>query len=51
MAENLRLLTAHQALISRIITHTRPVQQIAEAFTLFLSGETGKVVVTQDPAP
>jgi threonine 3-dehydrogenase len=48
MAENLRLLTAHQALISRVITHTLPVQQMAEAFALFLSGETGKVVVSQD---
>ncbi len=50
MADNLRLLTANQALISRVITHVLPVQEISKAFTLFLSGDTGKVVVTQDLA-
>ena len=50
IADNLRLLTAHQALVSRVITHVLPVQQISEAFGLFLSGQTGKVVVTQDGA-
>lgn len=48
MAENLELLRAHRAQLGRVITHTFPVGQIAEAFELFLSGHAGKVVVTQD---
>jgi len=48
MAENLELLRAHRVQLSRIITHTFPVGQIAEAFELFLSGHAGKVVITQD---
>jgi threonine 3-dehydrogenase len=48
MAGNLELLRAHRAELARIITHTFPVGQIAEAFELFLRGHTGKVVVTQD---
>jgi threonine dehydrogenase-like Zn-dependent dehydrogenase len=50
MADNLRLLTAHQALVSRVITHVLPVEELSEAFRLFLSGDTGKVVVSQDLA-
>jgi threonine dehydrogenase-like Zn-dependent dehydrogenase len=48
MADNLELLRAHRTQLGRIITHTFPVGQIAEAFELFLSGNAGKVVVTQD---
>ena len=48
MAENLQLLLASQELVSRIITHQLPVGSLPEAFELFLSGQTGKVVVTQD---
>lgn len=48
LADNLTVLTAHEALISRVITHQVPVARISDAFDLFLSGETGKVVVTQD---
>jgi threonine dehydrogenase-like Zn-dependent dehydrogenase len=33
--------------MSRVITHTFDVGDIAEAFAVFLSGESGKVVVTQ----
>ena len=47
MAENLELLRAHRADLSRIITNTFDVSEIAAAFDLFLSGEAGKVVVTQ----
>lgn len=47
MRTNLDLLLAHRRELSQIITHTRPVEQISEAFDLFLSGRTGKVVVTQ----
>lgn len=47
MSTNLALLLAHREELSRIITHTRPVAEIAEAFDLFLSGRTGKVVLTQ----
>jgi threonine 3-dehydrogenase len=48
MADNLQLLLANEELLSRVITHQVAVDQLAEAFSLFLSGETGKVVVTQD---
>lgn len=44
---NLELLRGNRALISRVITHTFDVTDIAAAFALFLSGESGKVVVTQ----
>lgn len=50
MAGNLALLQANQELIGRVISHRFPVAEIGEAFRLFLSGETGKVVVTQDAA-
>lgn len=46
--QNLRLLRDHQQLVERVITHVLPVADLAEAFSLFLSGRTGKVVVTQD---
>ena len=48
MVENLQLLLANQDLVSRVITHQFPVSGLQEAFELFLSGKTGKVVVTQD---
>jgi threonine dehydrogenase-like Zn-dependent dehydrogenase len=48
MPANLALLEANQDLISRVISHRFPVAQIAEAFTLFMSGETGKVLITQE---
>jgi threonine 3-dehydrogenase len=48
MAANLQLLLANQDLVSRVITHQFPVAGLQEAFELFLSGKTGKVVVTQD---
>jgi len=50
MAGNLALLRANQDLIGRVISHRFPVADIAEAFELFLSGETGKVVVLQEAA-
>ncbi|TCC08535.1 zinc-binding dehydrogenase [Kribbella soli] len=48
MPGNLALLQEHQELIGRVISHRFPVADIAEAFRLFMAGETGKVVVTQD---
>ncbi|MEU4291236.1 alcohol dehydrogenase catalytic domain-containing protein [Kribbella sp. NPDC026596] len=50
MTANLELLQANQELIGRVISHRRPVADIREAFALFLAGETGKVVVTQEIA-
>lgn len=47
---NLALLQEHQELISRVISHRFAVSEISEAFRLFMSGETGKVVVTQEGA-
>jgi propanol-preferring alcohol dehydrogenase len=47
LAGNLDLLQKHHDLVARVITHTFPVEEIEAAFAAFLSGETGKVVVTQ----
>jgi threonine dehydrogenase-like Zn-dependent dehydrogenase len=47
MPGNLALLQANQDLIGSVISHRFPVAEIGEAFRLFLSGETGKVVITQ----
>lgn len=47
MPANLALLEAHQDLIARVISHRFPVERISEAFEVFLSGETGKVLITQ----
>lgn len=48
MPENLRTLQENIDVVRRIVTHRRDVADISEAFDLFLSGETGKVVVTQE---
>jgi len=48
LAGNLRLLEDNQELIERVITHRFDVARIGEAFELFWSGETGKVVITQE---
>ena len=48
MPANLDLLRAHGDLLSRVITHTFPVEHIGEAFETFLAGRSGKVVVTQE---
>ncbi len=47
MAHNLELLQDNRDLLRRVITHRFDVAQISEAFTTFLSGQSGKVVVTQ----
>ena len=47
LSRNLALLRDNRDLISRVITHTFNVRDIAGAFAVFLSGESGKVVVTQ----
>lgn len=44
---NLRLLQEHQELVARVITDRYPVEELDAAFDKFLSGETGKVLVTQ----
>ena len=48
LAGNLELLQKHQDIISRVITDTFPIEELDAAFDAFLSGETGKVVVTQE---
>jgi threonine dehydrogenase-like Zn-dependent dehydrogenase len=50
MPGNLAVLAEHQDLISRVISHRFPVAEIGEAFRLFMTGETGKVVITQEGA-
>ena len=47
MPRNLELLRANRELLARVITHRFDVADIADAFETFLSGESGKVVVTQ----
>lgn len=44
---NLELLLANQDYISRVITHRFDVADIDDAFATFFSGQSGKVVVTQ----
>jgi threonine 3-dehydrogenase len=51
MQDNLALLLAHREYFGRIITHRFPRSRVAEAFELFLAGETGKVVVLADDDP
>jgi threonine dehydrogenase-like Zn-dependent dehydrogenase len=48
MPRNLELLRGNRGLLARVITHRFDVAQITEAFKTFLSGESGKVVVTQE---
>jgi threonine 3-dehydrogenase len=48
MAGNLGLLRAHRDQLRQVITHTYPVAEIAAGFETFLSGQAGKVVITQD---
>ncbi len=48
MPHNLELLRDNRDLLARVITHRFDVAQISEAFKTFLSGESGKVVVTQE---
>jgi threonine 3-dehydrogenase len=45
--ENLKILLANRELINKLITHKFPLSNVDKAFTQFLSGESGKVVVTQ----
>jgi threonine dehydrogenase-like Zn-dependent dehydrogenase len=48
LATNLDLLLANRKALTAVITHTYPVEQLKTAFDKFLTGETGKVVITQD---
>ena len=48
LSANLTLLREHRQLISRVITHRFDIASLAEAFAIFLSGESGKIVVTQE---
>lgn len=48
LRRNLDLLQANRELVSQVITHTFDVTDISDAFATFLSGESGKVVVTQE---
>ncbi|MEZ4869654.1 MAG: alcohol dehydrogenase catalytic domain-containing protein [Caldilineaceae bacterium] len=47
LAGNLVRLRQHQAYLSQIITHHYPVGELGAAFTHFIGGETGKVIVVQ----
>jgi len=50
MADNLATLQAHRDLFGAIITHRVRRDEIVRGFDLFLSGQTGKVVVVGDAA-
>jgi threonine 3-dehydrogenase len=45
LPRNLELLRAHRAELTPIVTHSFPVSGLEAAFELFLSGQSGKVVV------
>ncbi len=45
LAANLDLLRVHRAYLRQIITHRFPLADIGQAFQLFWSGATGKVVI------
>jgi threonine 3-dehydrogenase len=47
LPENLELLHANRAYLSQIVTHRYGVDRIQEAFEVFFSGDTGKVVIEQ----
>ncbi|GHO57066.1 alcohol dehydrogenase catalytic domain-containing protein [Ktedonobacter robiniae] len=47
LTHNLVLLQQHRSYLRQIITHTFPVSEIQQAFELFFSGKTGKVVIAQ----
>jgi threonine dehydrogenase-like Zn-dependent dehydrogenase len=50
LSENYRLLRQHRDYLDQIITHQFDLSETKEAFEVFLSGRTGKVVVVQDGA-
>jgi threonine dehydrogenase-like Zn-dependent dehydrogenase len=47
LAPNLELLRSHRSYLGQIVTHRFGIDELEEAYRLFLSGESGKVVVTQ----
>lgn len=47
LAENYEILKSHRAYLGQILTHSMGVRDIQQAFELFFSGETGKVVIEQ----
>ena len=51
MPGNLDLLRDNRALIGKLVTHVDDISELQHAFELFLSGMTGKVVVTQTEQP
>jgi threonine 3-dehydrogenase len=47
LADNLGLLLDHGEYVAQVITHRFGVEDVEEAYRLFLAGETGKVVIEQ----
>jgi len=47
LASNLELLRANGSYLGQIITHRFGIDELEEAYRVFLGGESGKVVVTQ----
>ena len=45
IAKNLEFAMAHQDVLEIIATHYYPIEKITEAFNVFCSGETGKVII------
>ena len=46
--ENLEFALAHQDALERIATHFYPIEQMTEAYRVFCSGETGKVLINMN---
>ena len=47
LAANLELLMANRSYLGQIITHRFRIDELEEAYRVFLGGDSGKVVVTQ----
>ena len=47
LASNLELLIANRSYLGQIITHRFGIDELEEAYQVFLGGDSGKVVVTQ----
>ncbi|MGI6148197.1 MAG: alcohol dehydrogenase catalytic domain-containing protein [Limnochordia bacterium] len=45
MDDNLRFIKEHQAEVRKLITHYFSIEGMTEAFEVFISGETGKVLI------
>lgn len=45
IGENIAFIKAHQAAVEKLITHVFPLEEMTQAYALFQSGKTGKVLI------